>query len=112
MYSYDKTIQKKYIYIYVDWMIIQKTLIDQDSLNKRSVYLKNIKAMFSVVEDSLYDVVLEINSNKFFLSVQHQDHEIQEFQVISIKWFIELNNKLVFLLRQLVNHLFIRLDYA
>lgn len=93
-------------------MIIQKTLIDQDYLQKRTVYLKNIKATFSCCEDSFYDVVLEINSNKFFLSVQNISNQIQEFQIICVKWFIEINNKLVFLLKQLVSHLFIRLDYV
>ncbi len=93
-------------------MIIQKTLIDYDTLQQRTVYLKNIKATFFYCKDSFYDIVLEINSNKFYLSVQQIANQIQEFQIISVKWFIELNNKLIFLLRQLVNHLFIRLDYV
>jgi hypothetical protein len=46
---------------------------------------KNIKATFSCCEDSFYDVVLEINSNKFFLSVQQIAHQIQEFQVVCVK---------------------------
>lgn len=107
-----KTIQKIHLYFFVDWMIIQKTLMDQDFLQQRTVYLKNIKATFSCCEDSFYDVVLEINSNKFFLSVQQIAHQIQEFQIVCVKWFIELSNKLIFLLKQLVNHLFIRLDYV
>lgn len=92
-------------------MIIQKTLINQDSIEERNVYLKNIKAIFSPGNDWFYDVILEINSNKFFLSVQQFANQIQEFQIIAVKWFIELNNKLIFLLKQLVSHLFIRLDY-
>jgi len=66
-------------------MIVQKTLMDQDFLQKRTVYLKNIKATFSCAEDSFYDVVLEINSNKFFLSVQQISHQIQEFQIVCVK---------------------------
>ncbi len=93
-------------------MIIQKSLMDQDYLQQRTVYLKNIKATFSCGEDSFYDIVLEINSNKFFLSVQQISHQIEEFQVVCVKWFIELSNKLIFLLKQLVSHLFIRLDYV
>lgn len=92
-------------------MIVQKTLIDQESIQQRTVYLKNIKATFACAEDWFYDVVLEINSNKFFLSVQQIANQIQEFQIICVKWFIELNNKLIFLLKQLMVHLFIRLDY-
>lgn len=91
-------------------MIIQKTLIDENDTQKRTVYLKNVKAVFTTVEDWSYDVTLEINSNKFFLSVKQIANHIEEFQIICAKWFIELNNKLVFLLRNLVNHLLIRLD--
>ncbi len=93
-------------------MIIQKTLIDNDSLQKRTVYLKNVKATFSLADNNLYDIVLEVNSNKFFLSVEQISNQIQQFQIICVKWFIELNNKLVMLLKQLVSHLFIRLDYV
>lgn len=93
-------------------MIIQKTLMDKDFVQQRTVYLKNIKATFCCTENSFYDIVLEINSNKFFLSVQQIANQIQEFQIVCVKWFIELSNKLIFLLRQLVSHLFIRLNYV
>ncbi len=92
-------------------MIVQKSLIDQQNIKTRTVYLKNIKATFSTWDNGFYDVVLEINSNKFFLSVQNVCQNIEEFQIICVKGFVELSNKLILLLKNLLSHLFIRLDY-
>jgi len=91
-------------------MILQKSLIDQDILQTQFVYLKNVKATFIPWVDWFYDVVLEINSNKFFLSVQHIFDHIEEFSIVCVKWFVELSNKLILLLRQLLSHLFLRLS--
>lgn len=90
-------------------MIVQKSLIDQQNIRKRTVYLKNVKATFFGWENGFYDIVLEINSNKFFLSVQQVYDRIEEFQIVCVKWFIEVSGKLVLLLRQLLSHLFLRL---
>ncbi len=91
-------------------MIVQKSLIDQWN-QQRTVYVNAVKANFSAGENDFYDIVLEVNSNKFFLSVQQAFDQIQEFNVVCVKWFVELTNTLILLLRQLVSQLFLKLDY-
>lgn len=91
-------------------MIVQKSLIDQCN-QQRTVYVNAVKANFSAWENDFYDIVLEVNSNKFFLSVQQSFNQIQEFTIVCVKWFVELSNTLILLLRQLVSQLFLKLDY-
>lgn len=91
-------------------MIVQKSLIDEWNL-QRTVYVNAVKANFCAGENDFYDVVLEVNSNKFFLSVQQVFDQIQEFHVVCVKGFVELTSTLVLLLRQLVSQLFLKLDY-
>lgn len=92
-------------------MIVQKSLVNEWNNRERTVYVNSVKANFSAWEDGFYDVVLEVNSNKFFLSVQQVFDQIQEFSVVCVKWFIELTNTLILLLKQLVSQLFMKLDY-
>ena len=91
-------------------MIVQKSLIDEWNL-QRTVYVNSVKANFCAGENNFYDIVLEVNSNKFFLSVQQAFDQIQEFQVVCVKGFVELTSTLILLLRQLVSQLFLKLDY-
>ncbi len=92
-------------------MIVQKSLIDQWNIRERTVYVNAVKANFCAGENWFYDIVLEVNSNKFFLSVQQAFDQIQEFSVVCVKWFVELTNTLILLLKQLVSQLFMKLDY-
>lgn len=73
--------------------------------------MNSVKANFCAGENDFYDIVLEVNSNKFFLSVQQAFDQIQEFQVVCVKGFVELTSTLILLLRQLVSQLFLKLDY-
>jgi len=73
--------------------------------------VNSVKANFCAGENDFYDIVLEVNSNKFFLSVQQAFDQIQEFQVVCVKGFVELTSTLILLLRQLVSQLFLKLDY-
>ena len=70
-----------------------------------------VKADFSAWDNDFYDIVLEVNSNKFFLSVQQACDQILEFNIVCVKGFVELTNTLIMLLRQLVSQLFLKLDY-
>ncbi|MBU0627343.1 hypothetical protein KKG31_08605 [Patescibacteria group bacterium] len=91
-------------------MNFQTTLINPASLQERSITIGNIKATFSNVVDSFYDVALEINSNKFILNIETIGDAIERFEVIAVKGFVELSNKIITLLKKLVEHLRYRLD--
>lgn len=90
--------------------MIQLALLNQSNINQHSVCLGNIKAMFSEAVDGFYDVVLEINSQKFLIRLSRVYDQIVEFEILAIKWFVELSKRIIEIIKSLVDHLFCRLD--
>lgn len=83
----------------------QSILLTPSDISQKTVWLENIKATFTEQEENTYDVTLEINSNKFLISIQHIADEIQQLEIIAVKWFIELSNKIILTLKKLIEHL-------
>jgi hypothetical protein len=54
-------------------------------MNQQTVCLGNIKAMFVNTLDDFYDVILEVNSHKFFVRVSRVFDQIVEFEILAIK---------------------------
>lgn len=88
----------------------QLMLLNDANLSQRNVYFDSVKATFSNIKDNVYDVILEINSHKFLISIENLFDEIQKFEIIAVKWFIEITNKFVSMLKVLVQHLIYRLE--
>jgi hypothetical protein len=53
---------------------------------------------------------LEVNSHKFFVRVSRVFDQIVEFEILAIKWFVEVSRKIVDLIKSLIDHLFYRLS--
>jgi hypothetical protein len=83
----------------------QLFLLNQTATLQKTVWFENIKATFTETQDNMFDVVLEVNSNKFLISMQNIADQIEEFQIIAIKGFIELSNKIILTIKKLVEHL-------
>ncbi|MFA7717554.1 MAG: hypothetical protein WC875_02470 [Candidatus Absconditabacterales bacterium] len=83
----------------------QSILLTPSDISQKTVWLENIKATFTEQEENTYDVTLEINSNKFLISIQHIADEIQQLEIIAVKGFIELSNKIILTLKKLIEHL-------
>ncbi len=66
--------------------------------------------MFSEAVDGFYDVVLEINSQKFLIRLSRVCDQIVEFEILAIKWFVELSKRIIEIIKSLIDHLFCRLD--
>ena len=90
--------------------MLQWTLLSEIDINQQTVCLGNIKAMFVNTLDNFYDVVLEVNSHKFFIRVSRVFDQIVEFEILAMKWFVEVSRKIVDLIKSLVDHLFYRLS--
>ena len=90
--------------------MLQWTLLSESDINQQSVCLGNIKAMFVKTFDDFYDVILEVNSQKFFIRVSRVFDQIVEFEILAIKWFVEVSRRIVEMIKSLVDHLFCRLD--
>lgn len=75
-------------------------------INVQTVDLEWIRAEFTQLVDWVYDVVLEINSQKFLIKMVNDWVSIQNFEIIASKWFVsDLTNSLIFALKSLVEHL-------
>ncbi len=84
----------------------QQCLVDSSIINTKSIDLEWIRAEFTELVDWVYDVVLEINSQKFLIKMVNDWSSIQNFEIIASKWFVsDLTNSLIFALRSLVEHL-------
>ncbi len=89
--------------------MLQWTLFTQSDINQQSVCLGNIKVMFVNTFDDFYEVVLEVNSHKFFIKVSRIFDQIVEFEILAVKWFLEVSRKIVEMIKSLIDHLFCRL---
>ncbi len=91
--------------------MIQKPLLSTEVMSARTVNLEGISAMFTEGHDWVYDVVLEINSQKFLVKMCNGTNGIEDFEVIATKWFVyDLTNNLVLTLKNLVECLRFRLN--
>jgi hypothetical protein len=79
-------------------------------LTDRQACLDNIRARFTENSDGSYDVILEINSNKFLIAIQNVADHIVSLEIIAIKGFVEITNKIIMMIKRLIEHLRYRLD--
>ncbi|MBP6910912.1 hypothetical protein KBC03_04970 [Patescibacteria group bacterium] len=81
----------------------QAALFTQDTLDKHTVQGNNMKAIFQEKEEGKYDVVLEINSHKFLISMKPGRTDLEEFEVIAIKGFVEYSRDVIQALKDIVS---------
>jgi len=89
--------------------MLQWTLLTQQNINEQSVKLDNIKAIFTEIWNKFYEVILEISSHKFLINLQSISWNIEKFEIVSTKWFLELSQKSIKTLKNLTEHLLVRL---
>lgn len=63
----------------------QMSLITPIDVYQRKICLDNIQALFTENMDGSYDVILEINSNKFLIAVHNIANQIESLEVIATK---------------------------
>ena len=88
----------------------QMSLITSMDLRQKSICLDNVHAVFTDNGDGGYDVVLEINSNKFLIAIHNIANQIDSFEIITTKGFVEMTNKIIRMIKKLVEHLRYRID--
>lgn len=86
MHLFSETIQRHVptFFIYFQDMN-QMSLITPIDVCQRKICLDNIQALFTENMDGSYDVVLEINSNKFLIAVHNIANQIESLEVIATK---------------------------
>ena len=88
----------------------QMSLITPIDVCQKRACLDNVRAVFTENTDGSYDVVLEINSNKFLIAMHNIANQIDSLELISTKGFMEISNKIILMIKRLIEHLRYRLD--
>ena len=88
----------------------QMSLITQLDVCQRKICLDNVNALFTENVDGSYEVVLEINSNRFLIAVNNIANQIESLEIIATKGFIEISNKIILMIKRLIEYLRYRLD--
>lgn len=85
--------------------MIQWALIDTWICAKREVNWNSIKASFTETQKSNYEVLLEVSSNKFLVNMVTDWNWVQSFEIVAVKWFMELSKRVIELVKRVVLHL-------
>ena len=86
--------------------MFQWALIDSNICATRDVAWNSVKASFTEVQQSNYEVLLEVSSNKFLVNmVTDVAGVIQWFEIVAVKWFMELTKKVIEVVKKVVSHL-------
>lgn len=91
-------------------MMTQGLLLDTATCLERNVTWDAVKANFTDLGSSEYQVLLEVSTNKFLLNMTKDENGIHSFEIVAIKGFMELTTKVIALLKKLVNHLWEMVD--
>lgn len=66
-------------------MIIQSSLLTEEHITQKTINIDNIKATFTGTKENFYDIILEINSNKFLINMETIADKIEQFEIITVK---------------------------
>lgn len=88
----------------------QMNLITPIDVCQKKVCFENVRALFTENADGSYDVILEINSNKFLIAIHNIANQIESLEIIATKGFVELSNKIILMIKKLIEYLRYRLD--
>jgi hypothetical protein len=83
----------------------QINLINADQAQVRQISLDSVHASFRPLADETYDVVLDISSHKFLISIKERAGQIESFEIVLAKTFVQLTQKIVLTLKKLVQYL-------
>lgn len=87
-------------------MIVQWTLIDSGLCAKKDITRNSIKASFTETQKDNYEVLLEVSSNKFLVNiVTDTTGMIQWFEIVTVKWFMELSKRVIEVIKNITSHL-------
>lgn len=86
--------------------MFQWALIDSDICARKDVTRNSVKASFTEIQQSNYEVLLEVSSNKFLVKmVTDVSWIIQWFEIIAVKWFMELSKNVIKVVKSVVAHM-------
>jgi hypothetical protein len=88
----------------------QINLVSPVDTLQQTICLDNVHATFTENEDGSYDVILEINSNKFLINIEKIANQIERMEIIASKGFVEFSNKIILMIKKLIEYLRHKID--
>ena len=86
--------------------MFQWALIDSNICAKKDVSWNPVKPSFTEIQQNTYEVLLEVSSNKFLVNmVTDTAWVILWFEIVAVKWFMELTKKIIEVVKKVVSHL-------
>lgn len=80
-----------------------------DTSPTHSAELASMKMTFDACEQWGYMGMVEINSNKFWIMFDADEYDhVDNFEIVSAKWYFELNLGIIKLVRNIVRQLYTR----
>ncbi len=84
--------------------LLQSTYSSQDI--NGGLTLQHVKAYFVQLQEKMHEVVLEVNSQKFLIRIKTWLQSLEHFEVIAVKWFVDMWVKFMNVLKSLVTKLY------
>lgn len=84
----------------------QLKLFMSDLNTYKNINLESITAVFTMIGETTYEVMLEINSNKFLIQFQTTMNKIEQFEIVAVKWFVSISRNILMTLKKIVYKLY------
>jgi hypothetical protein len=84
----------------------QLNLLNETINLDKNIIIDNIKANFVKIGEDMYDVLLEINSNKFLLRIEATMSKLESFEIIAVKGFVDLTLNVYKILKRIITKLY------
>ncbi len=84
----------------------QLKLINESGNMFRTICIENVKAVFNKIYDGVYEILLDINSNKFLININVTMDKIEQMEIVAVKGFVELSMKIVRIIKRIVYKLY------
>jgi len=79
-----------------------------DTTSSQVSELASMRMTFDECDGGGYLWMVEINSNKFWIAFDADEyHHVDQFEIVSAKWYFELNLGIIKLVRNIVKQLFV-----
>ncbi len=82
-----------------------KLFSEQNNIQKQ-VKFESISAAFTMIADKTYEVMLEINSNKFLIHFTTTMNKIEKFEIVAVKWFIDMSVSIMKTIKKIIYKLY------
>lgn len=72
----------------------------------RTISFESISAIFTAIGNNMYEVILEVNSNKFLIHFWTAMNKIEKFEIIAVKGFVDVSVSILRTIKKIIYKLY------